>query len=104
MRSIEESSDERLEIDATFVMASCSKLMTTVAALQCVERGSLSLDEDISRILPELKHRDILTGFDPKTDKPILIPSTKAMTLRFVRLPFSTGNYNAMSRIAQKFL
>jgi hypothetical protein len=58
--------------------------MTTVAALQCVERGLLHLDEDVTRILPELRSIDILTGFDPKTDRPILVKRRNTLTLRFV--------------------
>lgn len=34
--------------------------MTSIALLQCVERGLLSLDEPISRILPELQSKSIL--------------------------------------------
>lgn len=46
---------EPISPDATFWMASCTKLLGTIAALQCVERGQISLDEPVRTILPELK-------------------------------------------------
>ena len=67
-------------------LASCTKLIGTVAAMQCVERGLLKLDNDISVVLPELKELKILTGFEKgsdRMDKPILIENTKAITLRY---------------------
>jgi CubicO group peptidase (beta-lactamase class C family) len=52
-----------MDLNATFIMASCTKLMTTIAVLQCVERGHIALDDAVSSILPELKEPEILTGF-----------------------------------------
>ena len=57
--------------------------MTTIAAMQCVERGLLSLDGDVTDILPELKGREILKGFEEGSQKPILVENTKKMTLRY---------------------
>ena len=48
----------------TFWIASCTKLLTTVAAIQYVERGLVSLDEDISKHLPDLNDLEILEGFE----------------------------------------
>ena len=44
-------------------MASCTKLMTSIAALQCVERGQIKLDDAVSKVLPELKDLEIIKGF-----------------------------------------
>jgi CubicO group peptidase (beta-lactamase class C family) len=46
-------------------LASCSKLVTTVAALQCVERGLFDLNSiaDVERLLPEWNNAQLLTGF-----------------------------------------
>ena len=63
-------------------LASCTKFFTTVAVMQCVEKGLLKLDEDVTSILPELKKMEILKGFEEDTQKPILVPSTKEITLR----------------------
>jgi CubicO group peptidase (beta-lactamase class C family) len=51
-------------LNATFILASGTKLMTTIAALQCVERGQIGLDDPVSTILPELKEKEIITGFN----------------------------------------
>jgi CubicO group peptidase (beta-lactamase class C family) len=76
-----------MPLDATMWLASCTKLIGTVAAMQCVERGQLKLDDDISTVLPELKELEILTGFEQGPDgkdKPILVKNTKPITLRCV--------------------
>jgi CubicO group peptidase (beta-lactamase class C family) len=76
-----------MPLDATMWLASCTKLMGTIAAMQCVERGQLKLDDDISAILPELGELKILKGFEEGPDgkdKPILVKNTKAITLRSV--------------------
>lgn len=63
--------------------------MTTVAALQCVERGLLRLDNDITDILPELKDIDILlemVGNGSGGKKPVLKKSEGKITLRCVTI------------------
>lgn len=70
-------------------IASCTKLITSIAAMQCVERGLLSLDAGVYEILPELKDRDIVTGFK-KDGAPILVPHKKTITLRHL-LNHSSG-------------
>lgn len=85
VRSLKDPSKrDPLQLDATMWTASCTKLMTTVAAMQCVERGQLNLDEDVSSILPELKGLDILKGFEEGTETPILVKNEKPITLRSV--------------------
>ena len=63
-------------------IASCTKISTTVAAMQCVERGQIELDGDITDVLTELKDIDILKGFDEDSGKPILVKNTEPITLR----------------------
>jgi CubicO group peptidase (beta-lactamase class C family) len=77
----EESADST-DTDAVHWVASCTKLVTTVAVMQCVERGLLDLDADIANVLPEWKSPRILTGFD-ENDNPIFRPATKPVTLRY---------------------
>ena len=94
--SIEEDAAE-MQVDTVIWAASCTKLMTTVAALQCVEKSLFTLDEDISRVLPEWESPDILTGFNEATAKPILRKATKSITLRQL-LSHSCGMaYDSMS-------
>lgn len=76
------SPTENMDINATFVMASCTKLMTSISALQCVERGQIRLDDDVSIVLLELKDLEILTGFKEGTEEPILEKARNKITLR----------------------
>lgn len=76
--------DKPMTLDSTFIMASCTKLMTSIAAMQCVERGQIDLDDDVSGFLTELKDIEILTGWEEGTDKPILKMAKNKITLRSI--------------------
>ncbi|TVY18142.1 Acyltransferase LovD [Lachnellula arida] len=56
-----------LREDAVFKLASATKLMTSIALLQCVDRGLIDLDEPLSKIIPELDGKEVLTA-GPGTD------------------------------------
>ncbi|KAH8810744.1 putative penicillin-binding protein [Xylogone sp. PMI_703] len=68
--------------DAVFWIASCTKLLTSICVLQCVQRGLITLDEPVSEILPEFAHPEILTNFDPVTNEPTLTKANNPITLR----------------------
>jgi CubicO group peptidase (beta-lactamase class C family) len=68
--------------DSLFVIASMTKPVTSVAAMQLVEQGKLKLDEPASMYIPELGSLQVLHGFEPGSGKPILKPATKPVTLR----------------------
>ncbi|MFZ3233740.1 MAG: serine hydrolase domain-containing protein [Stellaceae bacterium] len=70
-----------MTLDTIFRIASMTKAVTSVAAMQLVEEGKLALDEPIGRVLPELAAPYVLQGFDP-AGKPRLRPSARAITLR----------------------
>ncbi|KAF5598144.1 beta-lactamase transpeptidase [Fusarium pseudoanthophilum] len=55
-------SPDIMSLDTTFWIASCTKLVTTIAAMQLVESGNVSLDseDDIQHILPELSRLMVL--------------------------------------------
>ncbi|ROV97828.1 hypothetical protein VPNG_08670 [Cytospora leucostoma] len=65
-----------------FPMASMTKLITSIAAAQAIERGLITLDADIAPILPALAAQPILTGFDSSSGQPILRKRQKPITLR----------------------
>jgi methyl acetate hydrolase len=75
------SADGRMTTDAVFRIASMVKLLTSVAAMQLVERGRLKLDEPAGSIDPMLSAPQLLTGFDDK-GVPQLRPAQKRLTLR----------------------
>ena len=64
-----------------FRIASMTKAVTSVAAMQLVEQGKLALDEPIGGVLPELAAPYVLQGFDP-AGKPRLRPARRPITLR----------------------
>jgi methyl acetate hydrolase len=68
--------------ESLFMIASMTKPVTSVAAMQLVEQGKLKLDEPASTYIPDLGKLQVLHGFDPGTSKPILKPATKPVTLR----------------------
>jgi methyl acetate hydrolase len=71
----------RMSTDTVFRIASMVKLLTSVAALQLVERGKLKLDEPAGNIDPTLGSAQVLAGFDAK-GVPQLRPAQKPITLR----------------------
>ncbi|KAL8701046.1 MAG: hypothetical protein Q9224_000684 [Gallowayella concinna] len=77
-----------LRMDSFLWIASCTKLMTSIAALQLVERGHFNLDDDMGQFLPELADPQILTGF--LDDKPQLTKARNKVTLRHL-LTHSSG-------------
>src|SRR5689334_5806866 len=74
------SGGPRLMTDALFGIASMTKPITTVAALQLVEQGKVSLSEPVSRYLPQLANPDVLEGFDA-SGRPSLRPAKTPITL-----------------------
>ena len=76
-----DSSGAPVNVDSIFAIASMTKAVTTVAALQLVEQGKVDLEEPVARYLPQLAKLDVLEGFDAK-GKVSLRPSTKPITLR----------------------
>ena len=52
--------------DTVFRIASMTKAVASVAAMQLVERGELSLDEALETKVPQLAERQVFDGFDTK--------------------------------------
>lgn len=78
--------------------------MTAIVALQCVEKGLLSLDDDISRVLPEWKEREILLGFDDTTGEPLLEKTDEKMSLRMLLTHSSGLGYAFMNDDFAKYI
>jgi methyl acetate hydrolase len=66
--------------DTVFRIASMVKLITSVAALQLVEQGKLSLDAPVPDIDPAIGAPQVLDGFDAK-GLPQLRPAKRPITL-----------------------
>lgn len=87
---------------ATVLKIPGSQISTSVAALQAVERGLLTLDEPISKVLPEWSDPDVLTGFD-ESGKPITKKATKQITLRHLLSHSSGLSYTFMSPLMAQY-
>src|SRR6266436_4211686 len=70
-----------MTLDTIFRLASMTKAVTSVAALQLVEQGKLQLDQPIAHVLPELAAPQVLEGFDD-AGAPRLRPVKRPITLR----------------------
>ncbi|KAK0616893.1 putative transesterase [Immersiella caudata] len=70
-------------LDDILYLASATKLIATIAVLQCVEDGPLTLTDPISDIAPELANKKVLTGFaSDGTAK--LVPVKRPITLEML--------------------
>jgi hypothetical protein len=70
-----------MTLDTTFRIASMTKAVTSVAAMQLVEQGRLQLDQRVGNILPELSAPQVLEGFND-AGAPRLRPVRRPITLR----------------------
>ncbi|KAL9079776.1 MAG: hypothetical protein Q9157_001348 [Trypethelium eluteriae] len=100
-RTIDRSSGIPTKVDDLCYLASQSKIISSVAVLQIVEKGLIGLDDDCRKIVPQLADKEILVGFEGDESatgkefnvaknvltfknprKPLLKKSTKPITLR----------------------
>jgi methyl acetate hydrolase len=72
---------DAMTLDTVFRIASMTKAITCVAAMQLVERGRLTLDGPLPAIDPGLSAPQVLTGFDA-AGKPQLRPAKRPITLK----------------------
>ncbi|EMT60836.1 hypothetical protein FOC4_g10012118 [Fusarium odoratissimum] len=77
------------QLDDVLCLASATKLIASIAALQCVDDGLLTLKGDLSKVAPELAEKQVLTGWS-ENDEPILEPACQPITLEML-LSHSAG-------------
>lgn len=88
--------------DSIFAIASMTKAITSTAAMQLVERGKVTLEESVSKHLPELARLDVLEGFD-ESGKPKLRPARKPVTLRHLLTHTSGFAYDTWDESMLKY-
>ncbi|KAI4681346.1 uncharacterized protein J4E84_007582 [Alternaria hordeiaustralica] len=93
--SMNPSSAKPMDLNTMMWVASCTKLMTALCAMQLVERGHITLEEPVYTHIPELEVLNVLTGF---TDAgvPIEEKHTKPITLRLLLTHSSGLTYEGM--------
>lgn len=82
LTSFEARKPRSIEKDTILALASSTKLMTAICTLQCVERGLLVLDQDVSPLLPEVGKIGIIPVFDDVTGRSVTTLLTRHVTLR----------------------
>ncbi len=86
-------SSTNMPLDALFWLASMTKPITAVAALQLVESNRLQLDSALADIIPELSFTKVLEGFSESGD-PRLRDPKQPITLRHLLTHTSGFTYD----------
>ena len=74
-------SSAEYDVETFTWVASLTKLITTIAVLQLVDKDLVTLDEDLRTRVPGLATLQVLKGFED--EKPILVDNRKPITLRY---------------------
>jgi methyl acetate hydrolase len=69
--------DTPVQGDTTVAIASMTKAITSVAALQLIEQGRLALEQTVASVLPEFAKLSVLDGFDGEAPR-LRAPATQA--------------------------
>ncbi|KAI0191443.1 beta-lactamase/transpeptidase-like protein [Xylaria flabelliformis] len=101
--SLKEGVDRPFTDSTVCAIASMSKVMTSVAVLQCVEDNLLDLDTDIRTLLPRIGSHGIITGFDDENNTAVLQPDSAPITLRMLLSHTSGHEYDWFSPLLGKW-
>ncbi len=94
--------DAAMTPDTVGLIASMTKAITSVAAMQLVEQGKLDLDSPASKWLPELGEVQVLEGFDA-AGQPSTRPPKRPITLKHLLTHTSGFSYEFLSEDVQKY-
>jgi len=89
--------------DALFRIASMTKPIASIAAMQLVEQKRFGLDDPVERYLPEFAELQVFDSFDSATGAYRLRPATKSVTVRQLLTHTSGIGYNFTSPILRDF-
>ena len=89
--------------DTVFRIASMTKAVASVAAMQLVEQGKLSLDEALETKIPQLAKRQVFDGFDAN-GSPRLRPATRPVSLKHLLTHTSGYCYEIWNAEFGKFM
>ncbi|KAI1091244.1 beta-lactamase/transpeptidase-like protein [Rostrohypoxylon terebratum] len=101
--SLKEGDDRPFTESTIASIASMSKLMTSIAVLQCVEDGVLDLDRDVKPLLPEIGKYGLIVGFDDVKNSAIFAHNPSPITLRLLLTHTSGHEYDAFNPLLLKW-
>ena len=94
--------DAAMTPDTVGWIASMTKAVTGAGAMQLVEQGRLDLDAPALRIVPEIAHAQVLTGFDA-AGQPQTRPPKRPITLRHLLTHTAGFSYEIWNADIQKY-
>ncbi len=89
--------------DAIFRIASMTKAVTSVAAMQLYEQGRFSLDDPAEKYLPALANLSVFESFDYATGAYKVHPAARKVTIRHLLTHTSGLAYDLTSPIVRDF-
>ncbi len=92
-----------MTIDAIFRIASMTKALTSVAAMQLAEQKRIALDDPVSKYLPAFANLSVLTSFDAATGEYKIRPAARPVTVRHLLTHTSGLGYAFTSPIVRDF-
>lgn len=90
-----------MALDAVFRLASMTKAVTSIAALQLIEQGRLHLEQPVASVLPEFAELGVLTGF--YGEHPAIRPPRSPVTVRHLLTHTSGLAYEYWSAPLQRW-
>jgi CubicO group peptidase (beta-lactamase class C family) len=97
------STGRALTPDALFRIASMTKAITSVAAMQLIEQGRFGLDDPVENYLPEFANLKVFESFDAATGAYRLRPASRPPTVRHILTHTSGLGYPFTSAILRDF-
>jgi methyl acetate hydrolase len=92
-----------IALDALFRIASMTKPVTAVAAMQLIEQGRLSLDDPAAKYFAEFAKPMVFDSFDAATRAYTLRPAAKPITVRHLFTHTSGLGYRFLSATLRDF-
>jgi methyl acetate hydrolase len=95
--------ERAMTADAIFRIASMTKAVTSVAAMQLYEAGRFALDDPAEKYLPELANLTVFESFDGATGAYKVRPAVRKVTIRQLFTHTSGLGYGFLSPILRDF-
>jgi len=101
--SLRRDRDEPFTEFSVCSIASLTKLMTSVAVLQCVEQGKLNLDQDARPMFALMGQHGVITSFDDERNAAVLEANAAPITLRMLLTHTSGHEYDWLNPLLGKW-